>query len=411
MVSVIGARFKTGGKIYFFDPGDESPNISDRVLVETSKGRELAEVIMPRRDVSESSVVMPLKPIIRLATEEDLQHDRELREKEKEAFAVCQNKIAEHKLDMKLVRSEISPDNSKIMFYFTANGRVDFRALVKDLASVFHSRIELRQIGVRDEARMLGGMGPCGRHICCDAFLKDFEPVSIKMAKEQKLSLNPTKISGVCGRLMCCLKYEEEQYEEVHKRMPKLGKEIQTPDGFGIVTDQNVLKETVTCRFNRGENSDIKEYTLESLVDTGVAKPYIPPAQTLQIRQEEQEIPEDKIEEDILEVDEEVIIAETLVIDEENEDKSVDARMSVDLPKGKGHNQDHGPYKRKDQRKEEKNGRVKAETSPVIKTVTDSLTEPDHPTEVNAAAQVRKQAANWRQQLEKAMKEAEKKHE
>ena len=275
MVKVIGVRFQTGGKLYYFDPVETQPNISDKVLVETSRGFELGEVIMPPREVSESSVVAPLKPVIRMATADDLKHERENREKEKEAFRICQEKIAANKLEMKLVRAEIGFDNNKILFYFTANGRVDFRALVKDLAAVFKTRIELRQIGVRDEARMIGGLGPCGRPICCDAFLDDFEPVSIKMAKEQKLSLNPTKISGVCGRLMCCLKYEEEQYEEIRKCMPKVGKEFQTPEGTATVLEQNILKESILCRLVHGDSSENREYTLEELVEMGVAKPLI----------------------------------------------------------------------------------------------------------------------------------------
>lgn len=275
MVNVIGIRFQTGGKLYFFDPGETRPSISDKVLVETSRGFELGEVIMPVREVSESSVVAPLKTVIRIATEEDLKHEQENKEKEKEAFRICQEKIAANNLEMKLVRAEIGFDNNKILFYFTANGRVDFRALVKDLAAVFKTRIELRQIGVRDEARMIGGLGPCGRPICCDAFLADFEPVSIKMAKEQKLSLNPTKISGVCGRLMCCLKYEEEQYEGIRKRMPKVGKEFSTPDGTATVIEQNILKECVVCRVFHGDTNEIKEYTLNELTELGIAKPYV----------------------------------------------------------------------------------------------------------------------------------------
>lgn len=272
MVSVIGVRFQVGGKLYYFDPLDATPNISDRVLVETAKGRELGEVIMPRREVSEESVVAPLKPIIRMATTEDLEHVKELRRREREAFTICQEKIEEHKLEMKLVRAELNFEGNKILFFFTANGRVDFRALVKDLAGILHTRIELRQIGVRDEARMIGGLGPCGRPICCDAFLADFEPVSIKMAKEQKLSLNPTKISGVCGRLMCCLKYEQDQYESMRKRMPRVGKEIQTPDGLATVVELNILKETVSCRLFKGDSSELREYPIEELVKTGAAK-------------------------------------------------------------------------------------------------------------------------------------------
>jgi cell fate regulator YaaT (PSP1 superfamily) len=213
-------------------------------------------------------VVAPLKTVIRLATEDDLKHEKENREKEKEAFKICQEKIAANNLEMKLVRSEIGFDNNKILFYFTANGRVDFRALVKDLAAVFKTRIELRQIGVRDEAKMLGGLGPCGRPICCGSFLSQFQPVSIKMAKEQNLSLNPTKISGVCGRLMCCLKYEQDHYEQTRKRMPKVGRTVNTPDGSGPVTELNIIRETVFVRLTNGDTSEIKEYPLESITRT-----------------------------------------------------------------------------------------------------------------------------------------------
>ncbi len=276
MVNIIGVRFQVGGKLYFFDPGEAQPSISDRVLVETSHGISIGEVILPCHMVDESHIVSPLKPILRMATSEDIEKDKENRRKEKEAFRICQEKIEEHKLDMKLVRAEIGLESGKILFYFTANGRVDFRALVKDLAGVFKTRIELRQIGVRDEARLIGGLGPCGLPICCDTFLADFEPVSIKMAKEQKLSLNPSKISGVCGRLMCCLKYEEDQYESTRKRMPKVGKEIQTEDGPAVVVEQNILRESVVCRLNRGETSEMKEYSLDDLVRMGVARPYVP---------------------------------------------------------------------------------------------------------------------------------------
>ena len=265
MVNVIGVRFHDEGKMFFFDPGEERPAIGSYVLVDTVKGTDLARVCMGPSEMDEMFLSAPLKPIIRVAAEKDMEHYQENSKLASDAYSVCQDKIGEHHLDMKLVRVEVPFDNSKMLFYFTANGRVDFRALVKDLAAVYHTRIELRQIGVRDEARMLGGLGPCGRHICCDAFLNDFQPVSIKMAKEQKLSLNPSKISGVCGRLMCCLKYEEDQYEAIHRRMPKVGKEIQTPDGTGHVTAQNILRESVSVRFQRGDSGEIREYTLDDL--------------------------------------------------------------------------------------------------------------------------------------------------
>ena len=227
------------------------------------------------REVSDDLVTPPLKTILRIANERDARHAEENERFEKEAYQICLHKIEEHKLDMKLVGVEQTFDNAKLLFYFTANGRVDFRSLVKDLASVFRTRIELRQIGVRDEAKMLGGLGPCGRPICCGSFLGDFQPVSIKMAKEQNLSLNPTKISGVCGRLMCCLKYEEDHYEQTRKNMPKIGKDVETPDGYGTVIDLNVLKETVTVRVRKGDSSELKTYPV---TDVRWFRPPVPAA-------------------------------------------------------------------------------------------------------------------------------------
>ena len=265
MATIIGVQFQKNGKLYYFDSNGIEAKTGDYIIVDTARGYDLGEVIMGARDIDEESWNTPLKKAIRLATEQDIQHGRENRSKEKEAFTICQKKIAEHKLEMKLVSVEYAFDNSKILFFFTANGRVDFRSLVKDLASIFKMRIELRQIGVRDEAKMLGGLGPCGRPICCGTFLDQFQPVSIKMAKEQNLSLNPTKISGVCGRLMCCLKYEQEHYEMTRKKMPKVGREVITPDGKGTVTDLNIVKETVFVRMTNGDTSEIKEYPLENI--------------------------------------------------------------------------------------------------------------------------------------------------
>lgn len=271
MGNVIGVRFQNAGKLYFFDPGSFWPTAGDFVIVETARGIEFGEVVVPVRELSTPQLSAPLKQVVRIATEQDVQHARENKAAEKEAYAICQRKINEHKLDMKLVSVEYTFDNSKILFYFTANGRVDFRSLVKDLAGVFRTRIELRQIGVRDEAKMLGGLGPCGRPICCGAFLGDFQPVSIKMAKEQNLSLNPTKISGVCGRLMCCLKYEEDNYEQTRKRMPKVGKEVITPDGNGVVWDLNIIKETVRVRLQKGDSSELKDFPLADVQRVGAA--------------------------------------------------------------------------------------------------------------------------------------------
>ena len=265
MAQVIGVQFQRNGKLYYFDANGLVIRVGDYIIVDTSRGIDLGEVAMGIREVDEENWNIPLKKAIRIATEEDVQHSINNRQREREAFAICQKKIQEHKLEMKLVSVEYAFDNSKILFFFTANGRVDFRSLVKDLASIFKMRIELRQIGVRDEAKMLGGLGPCGRPICCGTFLDQFQPVSIKMAKEQNLSLNPTKISGVCGRLMCCLKYEQDHYEMTRKKMPKIGREVITPDGTGPVTDLNIVKETVFVRLTNGDSSEIKEYPLESI--------------------------------------------------------------------------------------------------------------------------------------------------
>ncbi|MBR3764820.1 MAG: stage 0 sporulation family protein [Clostridia bacterium] len=262
MVNVIGVRFRNDGKLYFFDPGTLWPTPGDYVIVETSRGVEFAETVTTIKEIDEAGLDSPLRPVLRIATAEDIRHNEDNHAAERKAHAICQQKIAEHKLDMKLVRVEFTFDNSKILFYFTANGRVDFRSLVKDLAGVFKTRIELRQIGVRDEAKMLGGLGPCGRHICCGAFLSDFQPVSIKMAKEQNLSLNPTKISGICGRLMCCLKYEQDQYEAVRRQMPKVGKEVVTPDGVGVVHELNVIRESVRVRIRKGDSYELRDYPM-----------------------------------------------------------------------------------------------------------------------------------------------------
>ena len=255
MVNVIGVRFENAGKLYFFTPGALWPTPGDFVIVETTRGIEFGEVVTEVREIDDTKLTSPLKQVVRIATEEDILHDKENKAAEKEAFTICQKKIADHKLDMKLVSVEYTFDNKTILFYFTANGRVDFRSLVKDLAGVFKTRIELRQIGVRDEAKMLGGLGPCGRPICCGTFLGDFQPVSIKMAKTQNLSLNPTKISGTCGRLMCCLKYEQDAYEDALKRMPKNDSFVQTPDGPGNVCEVNVLRETMKVRLDEKPDS------------------------------------------------------------------------------------------------------------------------------------------------------------
>lgn len=266
MIKVIGVRFRNAGKIYFFDPGKLEMKAGDHVIVETARGVEYGDVVLPPKDVDEEKVVQPLKPVIRMATEEDDRIEAKNKEKEKEAFKICLEKIQKHKLEMKLIDAEYTFDNNKVLFYFTADGRIDFRELVKDLASVFKTRIELRQIGVRDETKIVGGVGICGRVLCCHSYLSEFVPVSIKMAKEQNLSLNPTKISGVCGRLMCCLKNEEETYEELNGRLPNLGDTVTTDDGLkGEVQSVNVLRQRVKVLVHVDDEKEIRDYKVEQL--------------------------------------------------------------------------------------------------------------------------------------------------
>ena len=266
MVEVVGIRFKSVGKIYYFAPGRIEFTKGDFAVVETVRGTEIGEVMLSNRNIPEENIVSPLKPVLRKATNEDIEKIDKIKEKEKKAFDICLEKIHQHNLDMHLVDVEYTFDENKILFYFTAEGRVDFRELVKSLASVFKTRIELRQIGVRDEAKMLGGIGVCGRPICCNSFLGDFQPVSIKMAKEQNLSLNPTKISGTCGRLMCCLKYEQSTYEEMLKFVPRVDAIVETPDGKGTVIDNNVLSGLVKVKIDRGEDSIINVYDAKNVV-------------------------------------------------------------------------------------------------------------------------------------------------
>lgn len=263
MVEVVSVKFKGRGKTYYFDPNGVDCAAGDQVVVETSKGLELCECIQPSHPVTDERIIPPLRPVVRKATPDDLRIAALCKSREKEAFGICEKKIAEHGLEMKLVDVECTFDGSKILFFFTADGRVDFRALVKDLAGVFRTRIELRQIGVRDEAKMLGGIGMCGRPFCCSQFLEDFAPVSTKMAKVQSLSLNPTKISGCCGRLMCCLRYEEEAYEELVKTVPKLGAFVETVAGYGNVTQVNLLRQTVKVRLDNEE--EIRSYRADEV--------------------------------------------------------------------------------------------------------------------------------------------------
>ena len=266
MIKVVGIRFRNAGKIYYFDPLDIDFSTGDHAIVETARGIEYGTVMIAPREVEDDKVVQPLKPVIRRATPQDDQTVIDNREKEKHAYKVCMEKIAKHELQMKLVQAEYTFDNNKLLFYFTADGRIDFRELVKDLASVFRTRIELRQIGVRDETKMLGGIGICGRELCCCTYLSDFVPVSIKMAKEQNLSLNPTKISGVCGRLMCCLKNEEDTYEYLNSRLPSVGDIVTTGDGYkGEVTNVNVLRQKVKVLVEVDDEKELREYEVEEL--------------------------------------------------------------------------------------------------------------------------------------------------
>ena len=266
MIKVVGVRFRTAGKIYYFDPGKLNIDLGSHVIVETARGIEFGTVMAGIMDVAEEKVVQPLKPVIRIANQRDIEQEAANRDKEKEAFRICLEKIREHGLEMKLIDAEYTFDNNKVLFYFTADGRIDFRELVKDLASIFKTRIELRQIGVRDETKIVGGIGICGRPLCCHSYLSDFIPVSIKMAKEQNLSLNPAKISGVCGRLMCCLKNEEETYEELNRRLPGIGDAVTTEEGLkGEVHSVNVLRQLVKVVINAGDEKEIKEYPVEKL--------------------------------------------------------------------------------------------------------------------------------------------------
>jgi len=305
MATIVGVRFHNAGKLYYFDPGKLWPTAGDAVIVETARGLEYGEVVTGVREVPDEEITPPLKPVVRIATVEDAQRQQDNRQREKDAFAICQKKIIEHKLEMKLVSVEYTFDGSKILFYFTANGRVDFRALVKNLASVFKTRIELKQIGVRDEAKMMGGLGLCGRPVCCAQFMGDFQPVSIKMAKEQNLSLNPTKISGVCGRLMCCLKYEQDHYEATRKRMPRVGRDVITPDGVGTVQEINILKETVRVRVVNGDNSETKDYPAAEVQRIGARKNAPEPVE------------ENDVDEEFIETAAEAALDETMALDDE----------------------------------------------------------------------------------------------
>ena len=266
MVKVIGVRFRQAGKIYNFDPLDFKIEVGNHVIVETARGIEYGKVVQSVKEKNEEDVIMPLKPVIRVATEEDDKIAKQNKDKEKKAFFICKEKIKKHCLEMKLIDTEYTFDNNKVLFYFTADGRIDFRELVKDLASVFKTRIELRQVGVRDETKMLGGIGICGRPLCCSTYLSEFIPVSIKMAKEQNLSLNPTKISGICGRLMCCLKNEQEAYEYLNSNLPNVGETVKTFDGLkGEVKSVNVLRQKVKIVIEQNDEREEREYSVNEL--------------------------------------------------------------------------------------------------------------------------------------------------
>ena len=275
MATIIGVRFRNSGKTYYFEAAGHTFRIGDRVVVETSQGPECGEVAIPNRELSDSEINKPLKPVVRPATPDDLKRVEENEQKERRAMQICNEKIAAHKLEMSLVRAEYAFDGSKLLFYFPADGRVDFRGLVKDLAGVFHTRIELRQIGVRDEAKMIGGLGICGQPLCCSRFLNDFHPVSIKMAKEQGLSLNPTKISGTCGRLMCCLKYEQEAYSSLLRVTPKVGALVNTEEGRGTVTDVSLLTGMLKVQLEKAPDSPTIVVNREDVkvIRDGKAKP------------------------------------------------------------------------------------------------------------------------------------------
>lgn len=273
MIEVVSIKFKNRGKCYFFDPGKLEIKNGDKVIVETSKGLEIADCCHGNHGVEETSVVQPLRPVVRIATKDDLRVEEINKKREKEAFVICQQKIEEHGLDMKLVDVECNFEGNKTMFFFTADGRVDFRELVKDLAGIFRNRIELRQIGVRDEAKMIGGIGICGRPYCCSQFLDDFQPVSTKMAKLQSLSLNPTKISGSCGRLMCCLRYEQEAYEELIKNVPKQGAFVETKDGYGTAMQVNLLRQTVKVKLDGDSDDSLRSYKANELAAVPGGRP------------------------------------------------------------------------------------------------------------------------------------------
>ncbi|KRQ86767.1 hypothetical protein ABG79_01519 [Caloramator mitchellensis] len=293
MVTVVGVRFKKAGKIYYFDPDMFDIKAGDHVIVETARGLEYGEVVIGKREVFEEDIVAPLKKVIRIADADDKMKNLENKAKEETAFDVCIKKIEEHQLPMKLIDVEYTFDNNKVIFYFVADGRVDFRELVKDLAAIFRTRIELRQIGVRDQAKMVGGLGPCGRPMCCSHFLGEFEPVSIKMAKEQNLSLNPTKISGVCGRLMCCLNYEQQTYEDIRRKTPTVGSIVKTPEGEGEVIENSLIHENVKVKIVKDAEVELKVFSIHDV-------------ELIKGDYEHIEISEDELKQEIEKIDEDI---------------------------------------------------------------------------------------------------------
>lgn len=317
MPMVIGVRFAETSKLIYVSPGAFSVSAGQAVVVETPRGAEIAQVVENAHLVDDLLIKQPLRSVLRMVTQGDLDQQAQRKAKEEEALEICRQKVQEHHLDMKLVRVEYNLDQSKLLVYFTSGGRVDFRKLVKDMASIFRTRIELKQIGVRDEARLIGGLGPCGRSLCCTQHLQDFQPVSIRMAKDQSLSLNPTKISGVCGRLMCCLGYEHEQYQKTRKQMPKVGKEVVTPIGRGVVTDLNPLMETVKVRISQGDNTEYKEFPMQEIQRL---QPVMPPSDTKPEKAKRESVPE--VLGDVVSDDEEFIGTDV--------DMSVDVRKIAD---------------------------------------------------------------------------------
>lgn len=362
MVEIVGIKFTNAGKMYYFSPDGLNLKAGTQVLVETARGVEMGHVVTENKLVDEAEIVAPLKPIIREVTEEDLKYSKESKELEKEAFDIAVEKINEHNLDMKLVDAEYTFDRSKLTFFFTADGRVDFRELVKSLAGVFKTRIELRQIGVRDEARQIGSLGICGRSLCCSTFLNDFQPVSIKMAKEQGLSLNPTKISGVCGRLMCCLQYEQNAYDYMLCKMPKKGDKVETPDGPGIVADTATLKGQVKVKFadENGENFKFETYELDKTKLNKGGKIDLVPVGTTQeeepvVVEKETEIIEEKpVEVKVFEKKEEPVVDDVTDAPQEEEPKKTEKKPFNKNRRARYRN-NRNRQKNKDNKKEDNN--------------------------------------------------------